>query len=107
MATSESDSDKCRVVVDAAMDVAKEKCGSKEAARRQMMDLLGFTDDEDPPDCEEVLEGGVTPDVLETVNNQRRYALCTAWRIAEGEDDVSFREAINRAWLEIREASEE
>lgn len=107
MAESESADDQCRVVVDAAMDVAQEKCATPEAARRQMMDLLGFAADEDPPDCEDVLEGGVTPDVAQSLNNKRRYALCRAWNIVENEDDVSFREAINSAWMEIRNETEE
>lgn len=107
MGESESADDQCRVVVDAAMDVAEEKCASPEAARRQMMDLLGFAADETPPDCDDVLEGGVTPDVVGSLSNQRRYALCRAWRLSEGEENVSFREAINRAWMEIREETEE
>lgn len=106
MATEEEQHDECRMVVDAAMDVARDKCGSDEAVRRQLMDMFGFAADEDPPECPEVLDGGITESTLRDAESERRYAMCRAWDLVQNED-LSFRAAINRAWAEIRDAESE
>lgn len=100
-----SETDKCRLVVDVAMETAAEKCGSEEAARRQVMDLFGFTDDDPEPDCEAVLADGVTEDDLADSDDERRYAMCRAWNLVNTED-VSFRRAVNEGWQEVREAKQ-
>lgn len=102
-AGSDSVSDTCRVVTDVAIEKAAEKCGSEEAVKSVVADMFGFTDNEETPDCEQVLAGGITDYDLSTAERQRRYAMCRAWNLVN-EEGESFRQAVNRAWAEVREA---
>lgn len=105
MAT-ESDQDKCRVIVDAAMETAVSECGSKDAVRESLKDMFGFSSEYDEdPDCEQVVQGGVTDADVATINAERRFAMCRAWDLIETQE-LGFRQAINRAWMEIREAED-
>lgn len=105
MAT-DSDDDKCRVIVDAAMETAVSECGSEQAVRESVKDMFGFSPEYDEdPDCEAVLQGGVTDLDLEDIASERRYAMCRAWNLIE-EEGLGFRQAINRSWMELREAEE-
>lgn len=106
MTNDVDEDDVCRTIVDVALDRAADRCGSKEAVREQIGDMFGFRADEDLPNCEMVLEDGITPDDLQTANTQRRYAMCRAWELIE-EEKMGFRSAINMAWAEIRQAEEQ
>jgi len=98
--------DECAMVVDAAFQAATNQCASEEAVRRRLMDMVGFADDEDEPDCEEMLDAGAEMAADGGLNMQRTYAMCRAWELVNDADE-SFREAINKAWMEIREAADE
>ena len=99
------DDDECAMLVDAAFQAATEQCGSEEMVRRQLMDIMGFAEDEDEPDCDEMLSAGVEMASDGGLNMQRTYAMCRAWELVNDADE-SFREAINKAWMEIREATD-
>lgn len=99
-------SDACRVVTDVAVSKAVDRCGSEGAVKDVIADMFGWGDDEDYPDCDAVLDGGITEDVLESPQGERRYAMCRAWQLVNDEG-MQFRSAINQAWTEIREAEEE
>lgn len=101
-----SEEDQCRLVTDVALQTAVEKCGSEEDVKRQIMDFLGFADNEDEPDCDVVLSGGLDEDDLTTMTDQRRYAMCRAWQLVNDEGEP-FRSALNTAWAELREAEDE
>jgi len=105
--STDSDEDKCRVIVDAAMDTAVNECGSREAVRENLKDMFGFSAEyDDDPDCEEVLKNGITDADVASAQAERRYAMCRAWDLIDNEE-MAFRAAINRAWMELREAEGE
>lgn len=104
MSEESDEADACRMVTDVAINAAIERCGSDEAVQMQLMDLFGFADDEPMPDVESVLRDGLPEDQAANPRKQREYALCRSWEMIQSDEDISLRSAMNRAWMEVREA---
>lgn len=113
----ETDDGDCELLVEAAMETATERCGSREAVFNQVNAFFGNAlappgdldrESPQPEDCDAILEDGIGPDDLQTTATQRRYAMCRAWELIDDEDEeMTFRQAINQAWEEVDSAVEE
>lgn len=105
MSTQTDPQEECRVITEVVFEKGREQCQDDEVFKREMGRLLGELDNEEPPDCDEVLVELGEED-LRSVRTTRRWVMCRAWELIESEE-MSFGEATSEAWSEAREAGEE
>lgn len=101
MATADPDDvDRCEVLAEVAFEKMEEECGP-EAAREILKKELGVNAAD--PDCDDVLEGGVTDDVVDDLTMTRRYVFCRANELID-DMGISRTSAVSMAWAEVDEA---
>jgi hypothetical protein len=100
MAHEPSEEEKCRLVTEVAVEQAMEKCGSEEAVRRQLMRIVGLSEDLDP-DCEASLEEGLDEPTLQSTRATRQWVMCRAWNLVQDEDRT-LSAGVSQAWAEAK-----
>ncbi len=109
MASTNSEGDdeekRCRLITEVAVEQAMEECGSEDAVREQLKRIVGLTD-VDEPDCDAVLEEGLTEKTLLSTRQTRQWVMCRAWNLVQ-EEDKTLSTAVSKAWTEANAAGEE
>lgn len=106
MAEDPTDDDACAIATEVALEKAMERCGSEEAVRRQIGEMMGLPVDEPDPDCEAALEEGLDESTLASSRGTRQWVMCRAWQVYK-DGDATLRGAIQQAWAEVEEANAE
>lgn len=100
-----SESDRCRVITEVAVERAMDKCGNEEAVRNQLLRIVGL-DTEIDPDCDVALAEGLNEQTLESTRATRQWVMCRAWRLVQDEEKT-LSTAVEKAWNEARAAGDE
>lgn len=106
MAEQADESDKCRIVTEAAIETAMDRCGSEEAVREQLKRLVGISSDEPDPDCEAALAEGLNDETLASTKGTRQWVMCRAWQLVKT-DEMNLSSAVGQAWAEAKAEGED
>lgn len=96
---AESPAERCRLAVDAVLDVAAEHCDTEEEVRARIARMLGTEPDFD---CEAALREGLDRETLQSTKGLKQWVACKAQQLRR-RDDIGLGTAMERAWDEAKQ----
>lgn len=96
--SEETPEERCRLAVDAVMDVAAEHCDTEEQVLERLALMVGIEPD---VDCNAALEEGLNRETCESTNGTRQWVACKGQQLRRAEG-VGLSTAMEQAWAEAK-----
>lgn len=91
--------ERCRLAVDAVLDVAAEHCETEEQVLDRITRMLGVEPD---IDCNAALSEGLNRETCDSTKGLKQWVACRAQQLRRAED-IGLGTAMEQAWAEAKE----